>query len=83
MVKVGQTLHHVYPKDGDGELGEDDYVPPSPVNLTTEQRERYKNDTNIDIPIESRSERPKRKKELIPELLLTPIGVELGKNQLD
>ena len=83
MVKVGQTLLHVYPKDGDGELGEDEYVPPSPVNLTTEQREQYKNDTTIDIPIEKQSERPKRKKELIPELLLTPIGVELGKNQLE
>ncbi|KAL7492037.1 hypothetical protein ACHAWT_001296 [Skeletonema menzelii] len=51
MVKVGQTLGLVYPKDGE-DVDSDVFVPPSPFNLSITAREEKKNDVEIEIPIE-------------------------------
>jgi len=81
MVTVGQTLRHIYPKDGE-DIG-DDYVPPSPINLSPTEREQEKNDTVVEIPIQKRRERAKYKYELITELMDTDTGKQEGRNKLE
>jgi len=76
MVKVGQTLGHVYPKAGEEDSNV--FVPPSPFNLTATAREEKEFDVEVDIPIEKRKERSKHKKELIAELMETETGRKVG-----
>ena len=77
MVPIGQNLCHVYPKDGE------DYILPSPFNLSPTAREEKKNDIEVEIPIDKRRERAKFRKELIPELMETETGRQVGNNMLE
>ena len=72
MFEVGQTLRHIYPKDGE-DIGD---------HLVLE-REQKKNDTVVKIPTHKRRKRPKYTYELITELMDTDTWKQEGRNKLE